>query len=480
MLFKHKTAQFRNEFYAFFDDKNKANIVASYPQSAGIGRRLKEVGKRFAKKNDFSSELPFEMSDRVTTFVYIDSQKVDKHNRTNILNKSADFILTCIDMYNEQLLSEFKEDPELNDCLELIDKTISEHSDDLIYKIDQKNKTITYHIGREFPVYKLGSDLLQVCIKKKKVTLAFRILNKEIYQDLGEKVSVQKSYRPYEIEFNQDIKNIVAESIGYGMPYIHKEIQDLSYGFLKETMEKGWIALFYLLMKKLKDKKEMTFQEGEQLLQENNIKTKVSTMTRGINLFFNTQKIDSPITINYVNETIAIKDKYQDIISDSIKEYKPNIDNDALAFNDFKLLINKLNEDRANMTYLYSERLPRTIISSDNYKQSKDIYFDLKLKKGAVNIGLSIKDNPFAREVKTLHEDLISQNKQQIRGKELIVVPVKGGGENSYALVLKYPLEDINQMKAKDWLNGFVDTFNEFAMTFLKKDYDMLKLVHLQ
>ena len=85
----------------------------------------------------------------------------------------------------------------------------------------------------------------------------------------------------------------------------------------------------------------------------------------------------------------------------------------------------------------------------------------------------------FTREIKTLHKNLLSQNKQQIRGKKLIVYFVKGGGEESYDLGLQFPLEDIDQMKDMGW-NDFVDIFNEFVMTFLKKDYDILKLNYLQ
>jgi hypothetical protein len=35
-------------------------------------------------------------------------------------------------------------------------------------------------------------------------------------------------------------------------------------------------------------------------------------------------------------------------------------------------------------------------------------------------------------------------------------------------------------MKDKDWVNGFVDNFNEFVRIFLKKDFEMLRLNYLE
>jgi uncharacterized repeat protein (TIGR01451 family) len=469
-----------NGFYAFFDDKKQVNIIASYPQQAGIGSWLKEAGYRFVKVCDLDSEQPFEMTDKVRTFVHIDSQKLDKNNRANLLKRVPDFVLTCMDMAYKQFLSEFKEAPLQADCLEFIDKTISEHEKEYSCKIDKKEKSITYCEGRGFPIYKPGSDFLKIRIKKSGMIIGFRILSRKAYDDLGDKLSVQKSYWPYEINFNESIKNILAESIDFALRHNNKEIQDLSYGFLKEILENMWISNFDLLLKKLMNKHELTFQEGDQLLRENNIKAKISSVTRSINTFFNTQRMDPPIAINYSSRTIAIKESYYDFVSDSIKEYKLNVDNDVQAFHNFKLLINKLNANKANMSYLTRVILPRTIFSSENFKYSEGIYFDLTLKDSVVQIRLAIKDNPLCKEIKAIHKNLIDQNSQQIGGKDLIAGSVKGGGANSYALFIQFPLEDVGQMKDKDWVNGFVDNFNEFVRIFLKKDFEMLRLNYLE
>lgn len=465
-----------NGCYTYFDAKNRANIVASYPQSAHIGSNLKEAEYKFAKKNDLSSEQPFEISDRVTTFVHVDSQKIDKHNRADLINKLPDFVLTCIDLAYEQLQTEFKEGQEARNCLAFIDQTVSKHIKDFICKIDQKKNIITYHAGREFPIFKPGSDFLQVSIKKNKVIMAFRIMNREIYEDLGDNVDVENDYWPYEVDFNEDIKDLLVKAIVYGVRYIDKEFQELSYGILKATLENMWVSNFGLLLKELVSKKEITFKEGDQLLQEENSKTKINNVARGINTFFKNRKIESPIDTNYTDENISLKEKYHDLVNSSIENYKLKIDDDVMAFHDFKQLLNKLNENRASMSYLSSMAKPITIISTDNFKHNKGIYINVTLQKNIVRISLSITKNPYSHEVKDHHENLLSQGIRHINEKEIILGSVKDGKEDSYKISLELLLGDIGQMKDKDWVNNFVDTFNEFAKIFLAKDYEQLKL----
>ena len=93
---------------------------------------------------------------------------------------------------------------------------------------------------------------------------------------------------------------------------------------------------------------------------------------------------------------------------------------------------------------------------------------------------MSIKNNDYARQVKSYHEKFLSDSTQEIKGKEIILGSVKGGDDNSYKISLEFPLDDTAQMKDKDWVNGFVSAYNQFVEIFLNEDFDTLRLNYLE
>ena len=470
-----------NGFYTYFDQKGAANLIGSYPQSSGIGKLLKDKGFQFARKNDFASDQPFEKQDRVTTFVHIDSLKINKGNKTGLLNKMQEYVLTCIDLASAQVIDQFKEKESIKDSLNIIEEIVSKNVANFLCRVDPSKKTMTYYLGREFPLFQPGNDILQVSIKKNTVVASLRILDKGIYEELEDAVTIQKAYWPYVVEVREETMDLLSKAV-IEAGHTGQEFQDLSYGFLRGTLENLWISSFDLILRELHEKKMISFQEGNEFFEKNNIKTKINAATRAINNFYNNHKIESPIDTNYAEETLTTKEKYAEIINAALEDYSIKVDDDKLAFHDFKLLINKLNEDRATMAYLTRVVFTRTIISSEKFKSAKGIFFDITLssKSKLVRLTLSINNNEYAEHVKSSHENLLSESIQGIEGKEIILGSVKGGKENSYKISLQFPLDDIAQMKDKDWVNNFVGAYNQFVEIFLKKDADTLRLHYLE
>ena len=331
-----------NGFYTYFDQKGAANLIGSYPQSSGIGKLLKDKGFQFAKRNDFSSPQAFEKQDRVTTFVHIGNQKISKNNKAGLLEKVREFVLTCIDLTSDQTIGQFKDKEPVKGCLDFIEEAVSKNIPKFVRKFDPAKKTMTYYRERDFPLFQPGNDFLQLTIKKSKVMASFRILDKGMFEGFNGAVSVQNAYWPYVVEVRDETMDLLSQAVTNAGSHTGKEFQDLSYGLLRGTLENLWISSFGLILRELNQKKTMSFEEGNELLDENNIKSKINTTARGINKFFNNQQIESPIDTNYAEETLSLKDKYGKIVNDVLGEYSVKVDDDTLAFHDFKLLINKL------------------------------------------------------------------------------------------------------------------------------------------
>lgn len=66
-----------------------------------------------------------------------------------------------------------------------------------------------------------------------------------------------------------------------------------------------------MILRELNERKTISFQEGNELLEDSNVKTKINALSRCINRFFNNKKIESPIVINYAKESLSLKDKYK-------------------------------------------------------------------------------------------------------------------------------------------------------------------------
>jgi uncharacterized repeat protein (TIGR01451 family) len=471
---------FANGFYSHFDKTGNVNIVASYSKSAGVGSGLKNLNYKFLKKNDLNADCPFDSNDRVTTFVHIASKKNDKHHIKALLNTVKDFLFVCTDIVKEQFLSELDKKKKL--YVEAIDKIIFEHIKDFSTKVDKEKKMIVYFKERNFPIYKQGKDFLLVNLQTKNILLNFRTITKNIYDDLSEELTIKKNYWPYIIKFDETIKDKVSNAIAYSCDQAKSEIQDISYGFLKATIEYMWVSNIELLLETTINNEILTFQKANQLFRENDINGKINNALRGYSLFFSARKIDNPLKINYIDETISLKEKYYDIVKELLENYKLKIEDYKIAFHKFKLLLNKQNENRSTMQYLTRTVLPRTIFDTKNFKYKNGIYFDASFQKrsDSIRIQLSIKDNPFAYEVKKYHEKMISNNENTINDKKISVGTVKGGEEDSYKISLDFPLEDLAQMENEDWFNNFVEIFNKFAETFLAKDYNQLKLNYLK
>lgn len=469
---------FINGFYSYFDKNGNINIVASYSKATGIGSELKNRKYQFLKKNDLDAECPFDFNDRVTTFVHIDSKNNNKNNISSLLDTVKNFLFVCVDIVRQQFQSEL--DDEKKHCIELIDKIVFEHIEDFSCNIDKEEKTITYFKGKakSFPIFNIGKDFLLVKLKTKNASMNFRIMDKNTYENFGEELTIKRDYWPYNIKFNESIKDIISNAITYSCDHSEAEIQNLSYGFLKATLENGWVSNLDLILEHTLNQKIITFIEAEQFLNKNDINGNIKKMIRGYNLFFSTQKIDSPLDVNYIDTAISLKTQYLNIVKESLKNYEFKIDDYKIAFHQFKLLVNKLNENRSTMQYLTRMILPRTIISTENFKTNSGIYFDISFQKksNSIKLSLSIKENPFVHDVKKCHQLLLSNNENTINDKKIALGAVKGGGEDSYKIFLEFPLEDLAQMKDEGWVNNFVETFNKFAETFLTNDYDQLKL----
>jgi hypothetical protein len=146
-----------------------------------------------------------------------------------------------------------------------------------------------------------------------------------------------------------------------------------------------WVSNIELLLETTINNEILTFQKANQLFRENDINGKINNALRGYSLFFSARKIDNPLNINYIDETISLKEKYYDIVKELLENYKLKIEDYKIAFHKFKLLLNKQNENRSTMQYLTRTVLPRMIFDTKsfnyllNFRRSKNTSFTPQL-----------------------------------------------------------------------------------------------------
>jgi len=313
-----------NGFCAYFDQKGQAHLIGSYPQSSGIGKLLRDKGFQFARKNDVDSDLPFEISDRVTTFVHIGNQKISKNNKSQIIENIQAFVLACNDIATEVAIRQFKEDENLKECIEFIHNTISTDFPHFIGMASLPEKTLTYYLGRNFPLHEPGNAFAQLTIKRgSKAIVGLRLLEEAIYEQLGDAVRVEKGFWHYTLQITDENISLLTPALHYAGKYAEKghQTQDLSRPILKTILEQAWISNFEWVLRKVDEEKTITFQDVDALLVDNNVKSKSSFVIRGMNRFFNTQEIECPILVDQQEGTLSLKEKYSTTVNEVLKAY---------------------------------------------------------------------------------------------------------------------------------------------------------------
>jgi hypothetical protein len=310
-----------NGFCAYFDQKGVAHLIGSYPQSSGIGKLLRDKGFQFARKNDFDADDPFEMVDRVTTFVHIGNQKINKNDKSKLFENIQEFVLNCNDLATEVVIQQFREDEQLKKCIETIHNTVSSDFPHFVGMANLPEKTLTYHLGRDFPIFEPGSAFVRLSIKRGgKIIVGLRVLEETIYEQLGDAVKVEKGYWHYSIQITDQNMALLAPAFHFAGKFAEegRRIQDLSPSILKTILEQAWVSNFELVLREVSEKKTITFQDVDTLLAENNVKSKISFFARGMNRSFGTQEIECPIEIDSAEESLSLKEKYAEVVSDAL------------------------------------------------------------------------------------------------------------------------------------------------------------------
>jgi len=282
---------------------------------------LRDKGFQFARKNDFDSEEPFEMVDRVTTFVHIGSQKISKKDKSKLFENIQEFVLTCNDLATEVAIQQFQEDEQLKRCIGAIHNTVSSDFPHFVGMANLPEKTLTYYLGRDFPIFEPGSAFVQLSIKRGgKIIVRLRVLEEAMYEQLGDAVKVEKGHWHYSIQITDENMALLPPAFLFAGKFAEEDsrIQNLSHPILKTILEQAWVSNFELVLREVSEKKTITFQDVDTLLAENNIKSKISFFVRGMNRSFGTQEIECPIEIDSAEETLSLKEKYSATVSEML------------------------------------------------------------------------------------------------------------------------------------------------------------------